>query len=62
MIELGPWEPAFRTQQDSVIGFFDWIVDDDVRRHLALEEARRNMEMVHQIGGKRIAAPGGRDR
>jgi sugar phosphate isomerase/epimerase len=41
----------------SAIGFFDWAVDDDARRGKALTEARRNMEMVRKIGGKRIAAP-----
>lgn len=42
---------------ESAIGFFDWVVDDDSRRKKALEEARRNMDMVQQIGGKRLAAP-----
>lgn len=42
---------------ESVIGFFDWIVDDDARRKRGFEEARRNMEMVRAIGGKRLAAP-----
>ncbi|MCS6849623.1 MAG: sugar phosphate isomerase/epimerase [Gemmataceae bacterium] len=42
---------------ESVIGFFEWIVDDDPRRAKGLEEARRCMDMVRQIGGTRIAAP-----
>jgi 2-keto-myo-inositol isomerase len=42
---------------ESVIGFFDWIVDDDAKRAKALEEAKRNFEMVAAIGGKRLAAP-----
>lgn len=41
----------------SVIGFFEWAVDDPGRRKIALEEARRSMEIVHRIGGTRIAAP-----
>ena len=41
----------------SAIGFFEWIVDDEDRRKKGLEEARRNMDLVRQIGGKRIAAP-----
>jgi 2-keto-myo-inositol isomerase len=41
----------------SVIGFFEWIVDDDARRKKALEEAGRNFDMVQQIGGLRLAAP-----
>jgi sugar phosphate isomerase/epimerase len=40
-----------------VIGFFEWVVDDDDRRRRGLEEARRNMDMVRAIGGDRIAAP-----
>ena len=42
---------------ESVIDFFEWIVDDDVRRKQALETAKRNMDLVRQIGAKRIAAP-----
>lgn len=42
---------------ESAIGFFEWIVDDPARRKKALETARRNMEMVAKIGGKRLAAP-----
>lgn len=39
------------------IGFAEWIVDDDVRRAKGLEEARRSMDLVAQLGGTRIAAP-----
>jgi sugar phosphate isomerase/epimerase len=42
---------------ESAIGFAEWIVDDDDRRKKALEQARREMDLVQQIGGKRIAAP-----
>lgn len=42
---------------ESAIGFFEWIVDDEGKRAKALEEARRNMEMVAQLGGKHLAAP-----
>jgi sugar phosphate isomerase/epimerase len=42
---------------ESSIDFFEWIVDDDGKRKKGLEAARRNMDMVKQIGGKRIAAP-----
>jgi sugar phosphate isomerase/epimerase len=41
----------------SAIGFAEWIVDDDARRAKGLEHARRDMELVQQIGGTRIAAP-----
>jgi sugar phosphate isomerase/epimerase len=42
---------------ESAIGFFDWVVDDDARRRKAFEEAKRSMDLVRQIGGKRLAAP-----
>jgi 2-keto-myo-inositol isomerase len=42
---------------ESAIDFFEWIVDDDAQRKKGLENARRGMDMVKQIGGKRIAAP-----
>jgi 2-keto-myo-inositol isomerase len=42
---------------ESSIGFAEWIVDDDARRKKGLEQAKRDMDMVRQIGGKRMAAP-----
>ena len=42
---------------DSAIGFANWIVDDDAARAKALEDARREMEIVQSIGGVRVAAP-----
>jgi 2-keto-myo-inositol isomerase len=42
---------------ESAIGFFEWIVDDASRRNKGLEAARRSMDLVHRIGGKRLAAP-----
>ena len=42
---------------ESAIGFFDWVVDDPKRRRQGLESARRAMDLVRQIGGKRLAAP-----
>jgi len=42
---------------ESSIGFCEWIVDDEGRRKKGLEQARRDMDLVRQIGGKRIAAP-----
>ncbi len=42
---------------ESAIGFAEWIVDDDARRKKGLEQAKRDMDMVKQIGGKRMAAP-----
>jgi len=42
---------------ESVIGFAEWIVDDDQRRAKGLEEAKRILDLTAQIGGKRIAAP-----
>lgn len=42
---------------ESAIGFPEWIVDDDARRAKGLETMKRDMDLVAQIGGKRIAAP-----
>jgi 2-keto-myo-inositol isomerase len=42
---------------EDAIGFAEWVVNDDARREKALEQAKREMDMVLQIGGKRIAAP-----
>ena len=42
---------------DSAIGFAQWIVNDDAQRAAALEEAKRDMDMLREIGGTRIAAP-----
>src|SRR5262245_47729272 len=39
------------------IGFAEWIVEDPDRRKKGLEQARRDMDLVRQIGGKHIAAP-----
>jgi sugar phosphate isomerase/epimerase len=42
---------------ESAIGFFDWTVDDDARRRKGFDEAKRSMERVRAVGGKRVAAP-----
>ncbi len=42
---------------ESAIGFARWIVDDDIERAKGLEEAKRDMDRLQQLGGKRIAAP-----
>lgn len=41
----------------SAIGFAQWIVEDEAARAKGLEEAKRSMDLVAQLGGKRIAAP-----
>src|SRR5688572_7076459 len=42
---------------ESAIGFAPWIVEDDAERGKGLEQMRREMDVVKQIGGNRIAAP-----
>lgn len=42
---------------ESAISFPRWIVDDDVVRAEAVEQVKREMDLLAQIGGKRIAAP-----
>ena len=42
---------------ESAIGFPEWIVDDEAKRAKGMERAKREMEMIAQLGGKRFAAP-----
>jgi sugar phosphate isomerase/epimerase len=42
---------------ESAIAFFPWVVDDPRERDQALIEARRNMDMLAQLGCPRVAAP-----
>lgn len=42
---------------EGAIGFPDWIVDDEARRSKGLDRAKREMDLVAQIGGLRFAAP-----
>lgn len=42
---------------ESAIAFAPWIVDDDAQRAAGMEQAKREMDLVQQIGGSRIAAP-----
>jgi 2-keto-myo-inositol isomerase len=42
---------------ESAIGFPAWIVDDPALRKKGLEDAKRAMALVAELGGKRLAAP-----
>ncbi len=42
---------------ESAIAFPTWIVDDETQRKKGMEDLKRDMETVQQLGGKRIAAP-----
>src|SRR6266478_9129686 len=42
---------------ESAIGLPECIVEDDARRAKGMERAKREMDLVAQIGGKRFAAP-----
>ena len=42
---------------DSAIGFANWIVDDEVKRTRGFEDMKRDMQLVAELGGTRIAAP-----
>ncbi len=39
------------------IGFAEWIVDDPARRKKGLEQAKRDMDLMRQVGCTQIAAP-----
>ena len=40
-----------------VIGFSEWIVEDDARRKKGLEQAKRDMDWAAELGSPHIAAP-----
>ncbi|MBN1362083.1 MAG: sugar phosphate isomerase/epimerase [Sedimentisphaerales bacterium] len=42
---------------ESAISFPQWVVDDDAIRAKAIEQVKREMDMLRRIGGKRLAAP-----
>lgn len=42
---------------ESAIDFSRWIVDDDAERAKGFEQVKRALDLLAQIGGKRIAAP-----
>ena len=42
---------------ENAIGFAQWAVDDETTRKAGMEQLKREMEMLAQIGCKRIAAP-----
>jgi sugar phosphate isomerase/epimerase len=42
---------------ESAIAFPEWIVDDEARRAKGLDLAKRQMDMLAELGGKRLAAP-----
>jgi sugar phosphate isomerase/epimerase len=42
---------------EGAISFARWIVDDDTERAKGLEQIKQEMDILAQIGGKRIAAP-----
>lgn len=42
---------------EGAIGFPEWIVNEDGKREKGMDRAKREMELVAQIGGKRFAAP-----
>lgn len=42
---------------EGAIGFPEWAVDDDARRAKGVERAKREMDLIAQIGGRRFALP-----
>jgi 2-keto-myo-inositol isomerase len=42
---------------EGAIAFSQWMVDDEAKRTEALEQNKRDMDVLARIGGKRIAAP-----
>lgn len=44
-------------QVENAIGFATWIIDDETARQKGLEQLKREMDMLAQLGCKRTAAP-----
>jgi sugar phosphate isomerase/epimerase len=44
-------------KMESAIGFPEWLVDDDQKRAKGMERAKYELDLVAQLGGKRLAAP-----
>ena len=42
---------------ENTIGFAPWIIEDEAKRNAGLEQMKREMDMLAQIGCKRTAAP-----
>ncbi|MCA1759014.1 MAG: sugar phosphate isomerase/epimerase, partial [Bacteroidales bacterium] len=42
---------------ENAIGFAEWIVNDEAKRKAATEQLKKEMDLLAQIGCKRIAAP-----
>lgn len=42
---------------ENAIGFAEWIVDDETTRKAGISQLKKEMEMLAQIGCKRVAAP-----
>jgi 2-keto-myo-inositol isomerase len=55
--ELGKRIADLGLAVEGAIGFAKWIVDDDQMRAEGLEQMKREMDMLAQLGGRRIAAP-----
>jgi len=55
--DLGKRIADYGMTVESAIGFAPWIVNDDQKREKGLEQAKREMDRLAQIGGIRMAAP-----
>jgi sugar phosphate isomerase/epimerase len=42
---------------ENAIGFAEWIVDDEAKRNTGIEQLKKEMNLLAQIGCRRIAAP-----
>jgi 2-keto-myo-inositol isomerase len=57
LADLRRWIADLGLEVASLIGFAEWIVDDEARRAKGLAEAARIMDLAAEIGCGRIAAP-----
>ncbi len=57
LVDLGKRFRDAGIRVESAIDFFEWAADDESRRKRALQTARKSMDLLQNIGGKRLAAP-----
>jgi 2-keto-myo-inositol isomerase len=55
--EVNKYLQDFNITAANAIGFAKWIVDDDVVRKQGVEQMKKEMDLLAQIGCKRVAAP-----
>jgi len=57
LTELGKKIAGLGLTVESAVVFFEWCLKDETRTRKGFDEAKRNMELIRELGGKRLACP-----